>query len=353
MEPTTVDSETEPQQLQRRAFDGAREVALWIRDSSLGFLGFTVVLGVALAGWTVSFIGLHTFAIQHMGLTWSEGWLVPVTFDGAPFGLTLVVMRAASFGRSAWFWRLLIIAFTALSSAINYIHIDDAWGHWVAALMPPSAVVVFEGIVSEARMAADRRNGIKVRPRLHVLRFVFDWTGSWDIIRRHVLNQPLPEGFAATRSRPATASRPRADASANAATPKAASAPQVPASATPSMSASPASASPSQALPEPALAASASPASTPSSGPATTPAGSQAKTTSSQAGAPEPAAGNEARDLDEVATVFRKLQAELGKSPSDKALGEALGVGRSRAQQLRNAAIEAGHTDLAKPLRAA
>ena len=215
-------NELNSRQPQRRAFEGAREVALWIRDSSFGFLGFTVVLGVALAGWTVSFIGLHTFAIQHMGLTWTEGWFVPVTFDGAPFGLTLVVMRAASFGRSAWFWRLLIIAFTALSSWINYIHIDDSWGRWVAALMPASAVIVFEGIVSEARMAADRRNGVAVRPRLHLLRFVFDWDGTIDILRSYVLGLPLPETLSvavaqAPSERPAVASgvameAPRSDA---------------------------------------------------------------------------------------------------------------------------------------------
>lgn len=63
--------------------------------------------------------------------------------------------------------------------------------------------------------------------------------------------------------------------------------------------------------------------------------------------------GSEARDLDEVAATFRALAARLGKSPSDQALADELGVGRSRAQQLRTAAIKAGHADLAKPLSAA
>lgn len=65
------------------------------------------------------------------------------------------------------------------------------------------------------------------------------------------------------------------------------------------------------------------------------------------------AAGNDARDLDEVAAIFRKLRDALGKSPSDQALADKLGVSRSRAQQLRSAAVEAGHEDLAKPLKAA
>jgi predicted transcriptional regulator len=65
------------------------------------------------------------------------------------------------------------------------------------------------------------------------------------------------------------------------------------------------------------------------------------------------AGSTEARDLDEVAATFRHLAERLGKSPSDQALADELGVGRSRAQQLRTAAIKAGHADLAKPLSAA
>lgn len=83
-----------------------------------------------------------------------------------------------------------------------------------------------------------------------------------------------------------------------------------------------------------------------------------AKTTTANA-SPETAAANsktaspEQRDLDEVAAAFRDLRNELGRSPSDQALANRLGVGRSRAQQLRTAAIKAGHHDLEKPLRAA
>jgi len=64
-------------------------------------------------------------------------------------------------------------------------------------------------------------------------------------------------------------------------------------------------------------------------------------------------ASSEQRDLDEVADTFRQLRNELNRAPSDQALADRLGVGRSRAQQLRTAAIKAGHTDLEKPLRAA
>jgi hypothetical protein len=56
---------------------------------------------------------------------------------------------------------------------------------------------------------------------------------------------------------------------------------------------------------------------------------------------------------EEVVAAYQQLTTELSKSPSDAALGERLGVSRSRAQQLRTAAIEAGHTELAKALRVA
>ncbi|GAA2484801.1 hypothetical protein GCM10010406_21310 [Streptomyces thermolineatus] len=58
-------------------------------------------------------------------------------------------------------------------------------------------------------------------------------------------------------------------------------------------------------------------------------------------------------DLEDVVATYQALMERNGKAPSDAVLGEALGVSRSRAQQLRTAAIEAGHTELAKPLRLA
>ncbi|WP_270892121.1 DUF2637 domain-containing protein [Streptomyces sp. DHE17-7] len=58
-------------------------------------------------------------------------------------------------------------------------------------------------------------------------------------------------------------------------------------------------------------------------------------------------------DIDQVVDVYQLLKEQLGKAPSDQKLGEALGVSRSRAQQLRTLAIQAGHTELAKPMRIA
>jgi biotin operon repressor len=54
-----------------------------------------------------------------------------------------------------------------------------------------------------------------------------------------------------------------------------------------------------------------------------------------------------------VVAVYQLLEQQLGKAPSDQKLGDALGVSRSRAQQLRTDAVNAGHTQLAKPMRIA
>ncbi|MEU5976344.1 DUF2637 domain-containing protein [Streptomyces sp. NPDC047315] len=63
--------------------------------------------------------------------------------------------------------------------------------------------------------------------------------------------------------------------------------------------------------------------------------------------------GGSSIDVLQVVSVYQLLTEQHGKQPSDAQLGTALGVSRSRAQQLRTDAIQAGHTQLAKPVRLA
>jgi len=190
-----------------------RAIGHWLRDTGLGITGFLIVLTVALSGWTASFIGLHQFGQQHMDLTAGQAWLVPITFDGAAAGLSLVVFRASINGRGAGLWRLLIIAFTGLSSWINYVHISDPSGRWIACYMPPSAVILFEGLMSEARAAAARRDGHE-RARVHPLRWVFDRSGTMALYRAYVLGVELPEQLqqSATVAAPQSATETAVDA---------------------------------------------------------------------------------------------------------------------------------------------
>jgi hypothetical protein len=174
--------------------DRWRAAGHWLRDTGLGITGFLVVLAVALSGWTASFIGLHQFGHQHMDLSSGAAWLVPITFDGAAGGLSLVVFRASINGRGASLWRFLIVTFTVLSSWINWEHIGDPTGRWIASFMPPSAVILFEGLMSEARAAAARRDGSE-RPRVHSLRWFMDRPGTWAIYRAYVLGIELPDAL--------------------------------------------------------------------------------------------------------------------------------------------------------------
>jgi hypothetical protein len=184
----------EPGQAKTSAADRVRAVGNWARDTGLGITGFVVVLIVALAGWTASFIGLHNFGMTHMALDQDTAWLVPITFDGAAGGLSLVVFRASINARGASLWRLLIVVFTALSSWINWEHITDPTGRWIAAFMPPAAVILFEGLMSEARAAAARRDGSE-RPRVHLLRWFVDRSGTWAIYRAYILGIELPDAL--------------------------------------------------------------------------------------------------------------------------------------------------------------
>ncbi|RSN51357.1 hypothetical protein DMH01_42405, partial [Amycolatopsis sp. WAC 04182] len=145
-------------------------------------------------GWTASFIGLHEFATKHMGYTESEAWLVPLTFDGGAFALSISAFRAARNGRAAPLRRLLVIVFTLGSSVINYNKLEDTSGRWVNALLPVVAVIVFESVLVEARKAYERnRQQGNARPKIHPLRWFFDRDNTIEIYKSYVLGTELPE----------------------------------------------------------------------------------------------------------------------------------------------------------------
>jgi hypothetical protein len=88
---------------------------------------------------------------------------------------------------------------------------------------------------------------------------------------------------------------------------------------------------------------------------ASTPAASNqaASATTSQSAATNASDDASTISIQKVVDVYQLLKQQEGKAPSDARLGQVLGVSRSRAQQLRTAAIDAGHTELAKPMRLA
>lgn len=179
----------------RPVLEATRDAALWLRDIGLGASGYLLLVVVAGAGFTASFLGLHSFGMTRMGLSEHQAWLVPVAIDGADIGLSVTALRAAMAGRSAALNRLMIFACTAISSWINFEHISDWYGRLIAALLPILAVILLEFLLGEARAAYERRiRG--ARPRLSMLRWVFDRTGTLAILRAYVLGMPLPDQMA-------------------------------------------------------------------------------------------------------------------------------------------------------------
>jgi hypothetical protein len=169
-------------------------VAAWLRDSALSVVAILLVLAVAGSGWSASFIALHSFAMAHMGFAATAAWLVPGTFDGAAFGLSLLAFRAATYGRASLGARLYVYGFTALSSWINFVHITDRQGRLVACLLPISAVVVFDKVLREAREAYERRHKkviFKVRPGLLLLRLAVDRKATATAIRSQIAAIPV------------------------------------------------------------------------------------------------------------------------------------------------------------------
>ncbi len=167
-----------------------------LRDNGLATLAMVLVVAVAVAGWSASFISLHDFAMAHMGFRTSKpAWLVPSTFDGAALGLSLLSFRAAIYGRASVGSLVYVYGFTGLSSWINWVHIDDrAGGKFVASLLPIAAVLVFGKVLKEAREAYERRHGkqvFKVRPGLLVLRWLADRRGTRAAIRTQILDIPV------------------------------------------------------------------------------------------------------------------------------------------------------------------
>lgn len=165
-----------------------------LRDSGLATFAMFLVVAVAVAGWAASFIALHAFAEEHIGLSGRAAWLVPSTFDGAALSLSLLSFRAAIYGRSSIGSLLYVYGFTALSSWINWIHINDPRGRFVSALLPIAAVLAFGKVLKEAREAYERRHGkvvFKIRTGLLALRWMVDRKGTRTAIRNEILSIPV------------------------------------------------------------------------------------------------------------------------------------------------------------------
>lgn len=161
-----------------------------LATSALAFIGLAAVFG-----WTGSFIGLHGYAVGRMvGFTQITGWAVPGAYDGAALACTLAVYRASINGRSAARGRVLMFAFTAISSWINWTHQTDHTARLVAAGLPVAAVIVFDFLMGELRAdweADHGRRAFRIRPALLILRWIVDRKGTAAAFRAQITAIPV------------------------------------------------------------------------------------------------------------------------------------------------------------------
>lgn len=164
----------------------------WLSRAALMFVALAAVMG-----WAASFVGLQDYGLHQMnGFTNVTAWFIPGAFDGAAFGTSLITYRASINGRSALRGRLLMWAFTAVSSGINYIHQPDHTAQLVAAGLPMAAVAVFDVVLLELRADYEARHGkrgFRLRPGLLMLRWIVDRSGTRDAFRSQVMAIPVEE----------------------------------------------------------------------------------------------------------------------------------------------------------------
>ncbi|GAB2683677.1 hypothetical protein GCM10027271_52250 [Saccharopolyspora gloriosae] len=164
---------------------------------SLSIAALIFVAMAAVMGWGASFVGLHEYGMQSMaGFTYWSAWLVPATFDGAAFACTLMTYRSSINGRSAVRGRILMWAFTGVSSWINWIHQPSHEAQIVAAGLPIAAVAVFDVVLLELRADYEAKHGMRgfrLRPGLLVLRWMVDRRSTSEAFRKQVIDIPVEE----------------------------------------------------------------------------------------------------------------------------------------------------------------
>jgi hypothetical protein len=245
-----------------------------LRALAVGAALVTIAL-TAVAFW-LSYEHLHDVAHSNGLHDSARSWAWPATVDMFIVIGELLMLRASLRGRVDW-WAIGLAASGSLGSiALNVagVGMDASPMEYVVAAVPPvAALLAFGALMRQVHEALARATANPAAPAKRATPAPASAPA-----------QPLPaEGASRV---PAPASLPR----------------QAPAKA------------PMAATP---------PAPTPAEDPAAAPASASD--------------ANTGRDLDEVAAAYRALRTSLGvRRPSSAKLGEALGVSRSRGQQLRD-----------------
>ena len=161
--------------------------------SVVGGLGYVLLIVVAIVSWSLSARHLHAWGMKDLHESNGAAWLVPATFDLAPLGLSLVVYQARRKGRSAAMWRLFIVAFTGVSSWINWTWTasDTVGSRLIAASLPIAAVILFEALTWQVhRDAMDKVYDGQPIPRVPLIAWFVDTRRAYAITKASAL-RPL------------------------------------------------------------------------------------------------------------------------------------------------------------------
>ncbi len=169
--------------------------------SVVGGLGYVLLIVVAIVSWSLSARHLHAWGMKDLHESNGAAWLVPATFDLAPLGLSLVVYQARRKGRSAAMWRLFIVAFTGISSWINWTWTasDTVGSRLIAASLPIAAVILFEALTWQVhRDAMDKVYDGQPIPRVPLIAWFVDTRRAFAITKASAL-RPLDAAEATLR----------------------------------------------------------------------------------------------------------------------------------------------------------
>lgn len=183
-----------PRKELRSAKEGSTQMNGKVNASEItGRLGYGLLVVVAIVSWSLSARHLHAWGIRDLHESNGSAWLVPATFDLGPAGLSLVVYQARKKGRSAIVWRLFIVAFTGISSWINWTFaVGDSMGtKIIAAALPVAAVVLFEALTWQIhRDAMDKVYEGQPIPRVPLLAWFIDTRRAYAVTKATAL-RPL------------------------------------------------------------------------------------------------------------------------------------------------------------------
>jgi hypothetical protein len=109
------------------------------------------VLGLAVAGFAMSYDALHSLALTQ-GVPAALAWMWPLVVDGFIVIASLSVVRAVADARHAAYPWLLVLAFSSISVAFNVIHAAPTLvARFVAAIPPATLVLSFELLMRQLR----------------------------------------------------------------------------------------------------------------------------------------------------------------------------------------------------------